>query len=211
LLEGATPAEVDGALEDFGMAMGILAVYDLAGTDVGHLTRAERKHLLPDDPTFYRASALLNERGWLGQKTGRGCDRYVGGERIADAEAIEMFRAEARRLGVPQRRPSQEEIVERCIYALINEGARVLEEGVAMRASDVDVVYTSGYGFPRYRGGPMFYADGVGLRHIYERIVEFRATLDPRYWQPAPLLERLAREQSTFAQWQRQKTDATER
>ena len=205
VLEGATPAQVDGALEEFGMAMGILAVYDLAGTDIGHLTRIERKHLLPDDPAYYRCSALLNERGWLGQKTGRGFYRYEGGKRIDDPEAVEMFWEEGRRIGVQERRPGKEEIVERCLFSLINEGARVLEEGVAIRAADIDVVYTAGYGFPRYRGGPMFYADTIGLQTICRRLREFRELLGPRYWQPAPLLERLAQSGSTFAEWDRRR------
>jgi 3-hydroxyacyl-CoA dehydrogenase len=204
VLEGATPEEVDGALEDFGMAMGILAVYDMAGIDIGHLTRVARAHLLPKDPTFYRPTALLTERGWLGQKTGRGYYRYDGADRkrTPDPEAIAMFAEEAQRLGVPQRKPAKQEIQERCLYAMINEGALLLEEGIAIRASDIDIVYTSGYGFPRYRGGPMFYADTVGLKVIYDRILEFQKTLDPQYWQPAPLLEKLALAGSSFAQWQ---------
>ena len=204
VLEGATPADVDGALEDFGMAMGILAVYDMAGIDIGHLTRVARAHLLPKDPTFYRPTALLTERGWLGQKTGRGYYRYDGADRkrTPDPEPIAMFAEEAKRLGVPQRKPSKQEIQERCLYAMINEGALLLEEGIAVRASDIDIVYASGYGFPRYRGGPMFYADTVGLKVIYDKIMEFQKTLDSQYWQPAPLLEKLARAGSSFAQWQ---------
>ena len=204
VLEGATPEEVDGALEDFGMAMGILAVYDMAGIDIGHLTRVARAHLLPKDPTFYRPTALLTERGWLGQKTGRGYYRYDSAERkrTPDPEAIALFAEEAQRLGVPQRKPSKQEIQERCLCSMINEGARILEEGVACRASDIDIVYTAGYGFPGYRGGPMFYADTVGLKVIYDKIMEFQKTLDPQYWQPAPLLEKLARAGSSFAQWQ---------
>ncbi len=204
VLEGATPEEVDGALEDFGMAMGILAVYDMAGVDIGHLTRVERAHLLPKDPGFYRPSAMLTERGWLGQKSGRGYYRYDNPERkrTPDPEAIALFAEEARRLGVPQRKPAKQEIQERCLYAMINEGALLLEEGIALRASDIDIVYTAGYGFPGYRGGPMFYADTVGLKAIYDKILEFRKVLDPQYWQPAPLLEKLARAGSSFAQWQ---------
>jgi len=204
VMEGATPEQVDAALEGFGMAMGILAVYDMAGIDVGYLTRKERAHLLPKDPTFYRPTALLTERGWLGQKTGRGYYRYDNPDRrrTPDPESIAMFRAEAARLGVPQRQPSAQEIVERCLVAMVNEGARILEEGVALRASDIDIVYTSGYGFPRYRGGPMFHADTVGLGLIRDRILEFQRTLDPQYWQVSPLLDRLAREGRTFAQWQ---------
>jgi 3-hydroxyacyl-CoA dehydrogenase len=204
LLEGATPAEVDGALEQWGMAMGILAVYDMAGVDVGYLTRQERKHLLPKDPGFYRPTAILYEHGWLGQKTGRGYYRYDGAERkrTPDPEVIALLQEEAKHLKIPQRKPSAQEIQERCLYAMINEGALLLEEGVALRASDIDVVYTAGYGFPRYRGGPMFYADTVGLKVIYDKIMEFQKTLDPQYWQPAPLLKKLALAGSSFAQWQ---------
>jgi 3-hydroxyacyl-CoA dehydrogenase len=202
VLEGATPQEVDSALEDFGMAMGILAVYDLAGIDVGHLTRVAHGDAFRDDPTYYRPSAMLTERGWLGQKTGRGYYRYENGKRVADPEVVKLLHDEGRRLGVPQRKPGAEEIRERCLYAMINEGARVLEDGIAFRASDIDVVYTSGYGFPRYRGGPMFYADTVGLKTIYNRILEFQRILDARYWQPAPLLEKLVKAGSSFAQWQ---------
>jgi 3-hydroxyacyl-CoA dehydrogenase len=204
VMEGATPEQVDAALEDFGMAMGILAVYDMAGIDVGYLTRKERAHLLPKDPSFYRPTALLTERGWLGQKTGRGYYRYDGADRkrAPDPEAIAMFQAEAQRLGVPQRKPSAEEIRQRCLVAMINEGARLLEEGIALRASDIDLVYTSGYGFPRYRGGPMFYADTLGLKVVLDKILEFQKSLDAQYWQPSRLLETLAREGSSFAAWQ---------
>ncbi len=194
LLEGATPRRIDDVLQRFGMAMGILAVYDMAGVDVGYKVRQERKDQLPDDPSFYRASSMLVERGWLGQKTGIGYYRYAKGsrERQDNPEAIEMFAAEAARLGIEQRQISDEEIEQRCLYAMINEGARVLEEGVALRASDIDVVYTSGYGFPRYRGGPMFYADTVGLAEICERIDAFAKRLDPQYWQASSLLRSLA-------------------
>lgn len=202
LLEGATPQEVDSALEDFGMAMGILAVYDLAGIDIGHLTRLALGNAFDQDPTFYRPSAMLTERGWLGQKSGRGYYRYENGKRVPDPDVIRLVHDEGARLGVPQRKPGADEILERCLYALINEGARVLGEGIALRSSDIDVVYTSGYGFPRWRGGPMFYADTLGLRKIYERILHFQRTLDARYWQPAPLLEKLVKANSSFGQWQ---------
>lgn len=203
LLEGATPEQVDGALQDFGMAMGILAVFDLAGVEVGPSTRRERKHLLPKDPGFYRCSDMLVECGWLGQKTGRGYYRYDNPthKRTPDPEAAEMFWAEGERLGVPRRNPDRREIQERCFYSMINEGALLLQEGVALRAGDIDVVYASGYGFPRYRGGPMFYADTIGLKVIHDRLLEFKRTLDPQYWTPAPLLAKLAAEGSTFAQW----------
>jgi len=203
LLEGATPRQVDTALESFGMAMGILAVYDMAGVDVGYKVREERKELLPDDPSFYRSSSMLVERGWLGQKTGIGFYRYEQGsrERLDNPEALEMFAAEARRLGIERRELSQDEIEQRCLCALINEGARVLEEGVALRASDVDVVYTSGYGFPRHRGGPMFYADTVGLQEICSRIDRFAETLDPQYWEVSALLRKLAKDGKSLADY----------
>ena len=204
VLEGATPEQVDGALENWGMAMGILAVYDMAGVDIGHLTRVERKHLLPNDPSFYRPSAMLTERGWIGQKAGRGYYRYDNAERkrTPDPEVLSMLQEEAKRLEIPQRKPSAQEIEKRCLYAMINEGALLLEEGIALRSSDIDVVYTAGYGFPRYRGGPMFYADTVGLKTVYDKIMEFQNTLDAQYWQPAPLLKKLALAGSSFAQWQ---------
>ncbi|HZS53688.1 MAG TPA: 3-hydroxyacyl-CoA dehydrogenase NAD-binding domain-containing protein [Bryobacteraceae bacterium] len=202
VLEGATPQEVDAALEEFGMAMGILAVFDMAGVDIGHLTRVAHPIGFQKDPTFYRPSALLTEQGWLGQKSGRGYYRYDGGKRVVDDEVVALLHAEGRRMGVPQRKPSAEEIRERCLFALVNEGARVLEERIASRSGDIDVVYTSGYGFPRYRGGPMFWADTVGLKRIYDTINKFRRDLDPRYWEPASLLEKLAMSGGSFTHWQ---------
>jgi 3-hydroxyacyl-CoA dehydrogenase len=194
LLEGATPRRIDDVLQRFGMAMGILAVYDMAGIDVGYKVRQERKDQLPDDPSYYRASSMLVERGWLGQKTGIGFYRYEKGsrERHDNLEAIDLFAAEAARLGIERRQISDEEIEQRCLFAMINEGAKVLEEGVALRASDIDVVYTSGYGFPRFRGGPMFHADTVGLGEICARIDGFAERLDRLYWQASSLLRTLA-------------------
>lgn len=202
LLEGATPRQIDDALERFGMAMGILAVFDLAGVDVGYKIRQERQALLPDDPSFYRASALLVENGMLGQKSGSGYYRYEPGtrERFDNPEALRMFADEAKRLGIGQRKIPDQEIVERCLYSLINEGAMVLEEEVALRASDVDVVYTAGYGFPRHRGGPMFYADTVGLKVICARIDAFSARLDPQYWKAANLLRELSERGGSLAE-----------
>lgn len=203
LLEGATPRRIDDVLQRFGMAMGILAVYDMAGIDVGYKVRQERRDQLPDDPSFYRASTMLVERGWLGQKTGRGFYRYEKGsrDRLDNPEALEMFAAEAARLGIQRREILDEEIEQRCLYAMINEGAKVLEEGVALRASDIDVVYTSGYGFPRFRGGPMFHADTVGLGAICRRIDEFAKRLDPQYWQVSGLLRKLAAKGAAIADY----------
>ena len=203
LLEGATPRQVDSVLEHFGMAMGILAVFDMAGVDVGYKARQERKGHLPDDPAFYRPSSMLVERGWLGQKTGMGFYRYEkdSRERLDNPEALAMFAAEAARLGIERRDISDEEIGQRCIFALVNEGAKVLGEGVALRASDIDVVYTSGYGFPRYRGGPMFHADSVGLAEVCARIGHFAKQFDPQYWQVSSLLRECARSGRAIADY----------
>src|SRR5690606_18594703 len=135
------------------------------------------------------------ERGRYGQKTGAGIYRYEPGSRkpIPDPEVRDMIRAEAERLGVEQREIGEAEIVERCIYGLVTEGARILEDGIAARASDIDVVWINGYGFPRHRGGPMFYADTVGARAVYEKVCEFRDRFGERYWSPPALLEELAR------------------
>jgi 3-hydroxyacyl-CoA dehydrogenase len=203
LLEGATPRQVDTVLERFGMAMGILAVYDMAGVDVGYKVRQERKEFLPDDPGFCRTSSMLAERGWLGQKTGMGYYRYEAGsrERLDNPEAMAMFAEEATKLGIERRELSDEEIEQRCLCALINEGAKVLEEKVAMRAADIDVVYTSGYGFPRFRGGPMFYADTIGLDTVCTQIEKFAKTLDPQYWEPSGLLLELRKSGGAIADY----------
>ncbi|MFM2041932.1 MAG: hypothetical protein RLY86_508 [Pseudomonadota bacterium] len=218
VLEGAGLARVDGVLEDFGMAMGILAVYDMAGVDVGVRIREQRAQLpkgtpgsLPDDPTFYLPSTLMVERGRLGQKTGAGFYRYDPETRARqpDPEVEAIMAAAAAEHGIPRRDDiTDQEILERCLFAMINEGAKVLEEGIALRAADIDVVYTAGYGFPRWRGGPMFHADTVGLATVLERILHFRETLDPQYWQPAPLLEKLARDGSSFAAWEKARSTA---
>jgi 3-hydroxyacyl-CoA dehydrogenase len=201
MLEGATPAQVDRALEDFGMAMGPNAVGDLAGLDVGAAARRQWKDR-PDDPRFYRVSDMLVERGRLGQKSGRGFYRYVGPEkhRESDPEVIEMIRAEAARLRIPQRQVASDEIVERCILSLIHEGARILEEGIAQAAADIDVIWCNGYGFPRARGGPMFHADALGLPAVLQAIDRYRGQLGERYWGPAALLERLAKEQRRLSE-----------
>ena len=205
VLEGATPRQVDSALENWGMAMGILAVFDMAGIDVGvnvHRANAEK---YPPDPTYYQADVALHAAGRLGQKSGRGYYQYRPGDRsrLDDPEAIALLQATAARLAVPQRSHTDAEIVERCVYPLINEGIRILEEGVALRAGDVDVVWTAGYGFPRYRGGPLFYADSIGLKAVLDGILKYQALFGRMHWQPAPLLERLVRERRTLAEWDR--------
>ena len=201
VLEGATPRQVDSALEGWGMAMGILAVFDMAGIGVGvsvHKSNADR---YPPDPTYYQADFALYEAGREGQKNGKGYYRYEGRTRLDDPEATALLRARAEKLGVAPREHGEQEILERCLYPLINEGFRILEEGVALRASDIDVVWTSGYGFPRYRGGPMHYADTIGLKTVLDGMRKYRDLFGPMHWQPAPLLERLVGEGKTLSQW----------
>lgn len=205
VLEGAEPGEVDAVLEEFGMAMGILAVFDMAGIDVGvRVRRANPEQVPRDDPTFYRASQVLFDQGWLGQKTGRGYYRYEPGsrERRRHDEAVALLAAEGRRLGIARSAPiPRQEILERCLFAMINEGAKLLEEGVALRPGDIDVVYTSGYGFPRARGGPMFYADQIGLDTIVAGIDRQARSGNARDWQASALLRQLAASGSSFSAW----------
>jgi 3-hydroxyacyl-CoA dehydrogenase len=208
VLEGATPRRVDGVLEAWGMAMGILAVFDMAGIDVGvnvHRANADR---YPPDPSYYQADFALHAAGRLGQKNGSGYYKYLPGDRSRhdDPQALEILQAAARRLDVAQRAHSDEEILERCLYPLINEGIRILEEGIALRASDIDVVWCAGYGFPRYRGGPLFYADTIGLKTVHDGILKYRGLFGPMHWQPAPLLARLASEGRTLADWEAART-----
>jgi 3-hydroxyacyl-CoA dehydrogenase len=203
LLEGIAAERIDAALEKFGMAMGPNAVGDLAGLDVGYRVRRERKDL-PDDPRYYRVADLLVEHGRLGQKSGRGMYRYEPGSRVrqVDPQVDILIRAEAARLKVAPRPLSDAAIVERCIYALINEGAAILLEGIAAAPLDIDVIWCNGYGFPRARGGPMAYADTVGLAAVYDGIRRLALEHGPRYWCAAPLLAELAAQGSTFAAWQ---------
>ena len=204
VLEGATPRRVDSVLEGWGMAMGILAVFDMAGIDVGVNVHRANASRYPPDPTYYQADVALFEAGRLGQKNGRGYYRYEPGDRTRrdDPEALAILRATAERLGIAPREHSDEEILERCLYPLVNEGIRIVEEGVALRAADVDVVWTAGYGFPRYRGGPLFHADLIGLQTVLDGIRKYRKVFGPMHWEPAPLLVRLAGEGRTLAQWE---------
>ncbi len=200
LLEGAAPEYVDRVLYDWGMAMGPNAVGDLAGLDVGYKARQERTDL-PDDPTFYRVADMLAEQGRFGQKTGKGMYIYAQGSRspVPDPEVQEMIRSEAERLEVGQRDISEEEIIERCIYGLIVEGARILEDGIATRASDIDVIWINGYGFPRHRGGPMHYADSIGAEKICDAISRFRNIPGLAYWNSPNLLKDMAKNGTNFA------------
>ena len=212
VLEGATPREVDTALENFGMAMGMLAVYDMAGVDVGYNVHVANADQFPPDPTYYALDKVLVEAGRLGQKNGKGYYRYEPGDRTRydDPDAIAMFRKAAQELQVQKREHTDQEIIERCIYSMINEGARILEEGIALRASDIDVVYTAGYGFPRYRGGPMAYGDAIGLKTVYDAIMKYRDLFGPMHWEPADLLVKLVKEGKSFADWEREHKAAAE-
>jgi len=196
--DGATPEQVDKALTDFGMAMGMFAVDDMAGLDVAWRVRQELRQFSRPGERKPLVADTLCEMGRLGQKTGKGWYAY-GADRkpVPDPEVVALIERAAAAAGIQRRPISTDEIIERTIYALINEGARVLEEGYASRAADIDVIYLNGYGFPAWRGGPMFYADRVGLGKIYERISTFHRELGQR-WEPAPLLARLAKEGSTF-------------
>lgn len=202
LMDGCTPEQVDSALERFGMAMGPLAMSDLAGLDVGYKARQGRTDL-PDDPKLYRIATQLVEAGHHGQKTGSGFYDYdpETRRRMSSPKVEAMIKEEAAKLGLEQREISEEEIIQRCIYPLINEGALILEEGIAQRPSDIDVVYAFGYAFPVAKGGPMHYADHVGLKNVYDKICEFRDAYGEVYWKPAPLLKKLAEEGKTFAEW----------
>ncbi len=205
LLEGAKPEQIDRVLFEFGMPMGPIAMGDLAGIDIGARVREERRRngTMPADERFGLVADKLVAMGRFGQKTGAGVYLYETGSRtpVPDPQVQTLIQNEAARLGISQRRVSDDEVLTRCIYPLINEGARILEEGIAQRASDIDVVWINGYGFPAYRGGPMHYADSVGLKKIYDRVCSYRDTLGNEfgYWEPAPLLERLAGEGGKFA------------
>jgi 3-hydroxyacyl-CoA dehydrogenase len=197
--EGASVPDVDQAMYEWGMAMGPLAVGDLAGLDVGWRIRKEYKHLEKPGVRQPLAEDRLCEMGRYGQKTGAGWYKYDENRRaIPDPAVAELVRKAANEAGIKQRQISKEEIVDRLIYALVNEGARILEEGYALRAVDIDIIYLSGYGFPAHRGGPMWYADTIGLKNVLARINEFHRQ-HGELWEPAPLLKRLAEEGKGFA------------
>ena len=202
LEEGCTPAQVDKAMEKFGMAMGPFRMGDLAGNDVGWFIR-KRRYLEKPNMRYSKTADLLCELGRFGQKTSAGWYDYVPGKRDAIpskivTDMIEKHRAE---LGITPRKISDDEIVHRLVYALVNEGAKIVEEGIAMRASDIDMVYLTGYGFPLHRGGPMNYADTVGLFNVVGAMKRFAANPldDAGFWTPAPLLAKLAAEGRSFS------------
>ena len=202
LEEGALPQQVDGALEQWGMAMGPFRMSDLAGNDVGWYIRKRRYVEMPE-VKYARIADKICELGRFGQKTGAGFYKYLPGDRAAHPDPVveDLIVSYSKEVGTPRRAFSDEEIVERCIYALVNEGAHILEEGIAMRAVDIDMVYMTGYGFPIYRGGPMFHADTVGLASVVAAMEKYARNPcgDPGFWKPAPLLARLAAEGKKFS------------
>lgn len=202
LEEGCTPAQVDKAVEKFGFAMGPFRMGDLAGNDVGWYIR-KRRYLEKPNLRYSKTADLLCELGRFGQKTGAGWYDYVPGKRDAIPSKLveEMIAKHRTELGLTPRKISDEEIVQRLVFALVNEGARLVEEGIALRASDIDMVYLTGYGFPLFRGGPMCYADTVGLFNVVQAMKRFAKNPndDAKFWEPAPLLAKLAAEGKTFS------------
>ena len=195
VLEGASPAQVDLVLTDFGMAMGPLAVLDLAGLDVTWRIRQSRRELIAHDPSYARLGDELYGLGRYGQKTGRGYYQYEGRQKKDDPEVVELAVRLSRQLDITRRSIGDGEILERCLYSLIDEGARVLEEGIAYRSSDCDVIYVEGYGFPRWRGGPMHYAGEIGLGSVLEGLERYRDALGEygaMWFEPSRLLRERA-------------------
>jgi 3-hydroxyacyl-CoA dehydrogenase len=197
--EGATPEQVDKAIEKFGFAMGPFRMSDLAGNDIGWYIRKRRAVESPH-LVYSKTADILCEQGRFGQKTGAGWYDYKPGDRQAYPSQVvnDMIAEHSHELGIERRKVADEEIIERLVYALVNEGAKILEEGIAMRASDIDMVYLTGYGFPLHRGGPMFYADTVGLPQVLQAMEKYGRGRHGEAWTPAALLVKLAMEGKGF-------------
>jgi 3-hydroxyacyl-CoA dehydrogenase len=199
LADGASPYEIDRAVRGFGFPMGPFQVTDLAGGDIGWATRKRRAATRNPAARYVEIADRICERGWFGQKTGRGWYRYPEGSRAGqeDPEVLAIVDEERRRMGAVPRVFTEDEIRRRYLAAMVNEGADVVHHGIALRPLDVDVAMLFGYGFPRHRGGPMHYADHVGLDAILTDIRAFAAE-DPHFWKPSPLLVELARRGGRF-------------
>jgi 3-hydroxyacyl-CoA dehydrogenase len=199
--EGCTPEQVDKAMEKFGMAMGPFRMGDLAGNDIGWAIR-KRRYTEKPNMKYSKTADLLCEQGRFGQKTGAGWYDYVAGKRdaIPNADVVKMIEEHRKSIGITPRKISDEEIVQRLVFSLVNEAAHILEEGIANKASDIDIVYIFGYGFPPHRGGPMNYADELGLFNVVQAMGRFAKNPldDATFWKPAPLLAKLAAEGKTF-------------
>jgi 3-hydroxyacyl-CoA dehydrogenase len=197
LEEGATPQQVDKAIEKFGFAMGPFRMGDLAGNDIGWAIR-KRRYVEKPELRYSKTADLLCEMGRYGQKTGAGWYDYEAGKRdaIPSQKVVDMIEAHRKELGITPRAISDEEIVQRLVFSLVNEGAKILDEGIASKASDIDMVYLTGYGFPLWRGGPMCYADQVGLWNVVQAMKRFQKNPndDAKFWEPAPLLSKLLAE-----------------
>jgi 3-hydroxyacyl-CoA dehydrogenase len=201
--DGALPHEVDAALKKFGYAMGIFAVHDMAGNDVGYQTRKAQMATRPNDRRWNDLIMKLCDLGRLGQKSGKGWYRYEAGDRTPhrDPEVEQFIAEESARMGLSRCEMSEAEIVKRCLYGMINEGAKLLAQGIALRPSDIDITYLTGYGFPAHQGGPMFMADRIGLARVLADIERLHAEYG-FWWQPAPLLQKLVSEGQSFANLQ---------
>ena len=207
LIEGASAEQIDRVMENYGMAMGPLAVTDLAGIDIGYKVREGLSAEEKGDPRSYCIADALVEQGRLGQKSGAGFYQYdpQTRARISDPEVVALIADQAAKYGISRRDFSDEEILDRLLLPLINEGAKILQEGIAQRPGDIDVVYVFGYGFPVYHGGPMHYADHIGLETVYKKLSAFQQQSGEDYWQPAELIKTLAESGSSFAQWSKER------
>jgi 3-hydroxyacyl-CoA dehydrogenase len=203
LMEGASVEQVDRVMIEFGYPIGPMAVNDIAGVDVGYMVRQAKKQVDPDSYETNPVADRLYEMGRYGQKTGAGFYRYEPGERkpLRDAAVDQVIEEVARENGVHRRTVDDSEILNRLLFSSVNEAARILEEGNAYRPSDVDVMWLAGFNFPRYRGGLMYWADQLGLDTVHRQVSEWHRRYGRR-WTPAPLLEQLARDGSSFAEWQ---------
>lgn len=197
--EGASPEQVDKVLFDFGFPMGAFAMADMAGLDVGYKVREERRKAGKIEKRDSVWIDKIVEMGRHGQKTNAGVYKYEDGRTpIPDPVVKELIAECAKEAGIEQRTISDQEILERCLYPMINEGAKILEEGIAARPLDIDIIWINGYGFPAYKGGPMFWADQIGLQNIVDAYARYAKQLGDHYWQPAPLLAKLAKEGKGF-------------
>jgi len=198
--EGALPQQVDKVIFDFGFPMGPFTMGDMAGLDIGWAVRKRKAAERPSNQRYSAVADRICEQGRFGQKTGAGWYRYEAGNRtpIPDPEIESLIIQASKNAGIERREISDEEVLKRCLYPLVNEGAKILEEGLAIRASDIDVIWVHGYGFPRYHGGPMFWADTIGLDEVYETMRRYHAE-HGELMRPASLLEKLAKEGKKFS------------